>query len=43
LVFGERAEQRINVLNQSDYDAALGTGRQLADLLKVPLAARRRV
>jgi len=43
LVFGERAEQRINVLNHSDYDAALGTGRQLADLLKVPLAARRRV
>ena len=40
LAFGQDTD-RINVLNHSDYDAALGTGQQLAELLKVPLAARR--
>jgi len=39
LVLGDGATDRINVLNHSDYDAALGTGQELAELLKVPLAA----
>jgi hypothetical protein len=39
LLFRDAAEPRINVLDHSDRDAALATGRQLADLLEVPLAA----
>ena len=37
LVFHGAAERRINLLNHSDHDAALAVGRQLADLLGVPI------